>query len=38
MLIPAACLFTFGIVTLVLMRRERHAKPDGARERRAEVA
>jgi cyanate permease len=38
MLIPAACLFTFGIVTLILMRRERRDQVDGPRERRAEVA
>ncbi len=38
MLIPAACLFTFGIVTLILMRRERHAQADVARERRVEAA
>jgi hypothetical protein len=29
MLIPAACLFTFGVVTLILIRRNRH---DGTRE------
>jgi MFS family permease len=38
MLIPAACLFTFAIVTLILIRRERHVAAGGARERRAEVA
>jgi hypothetical protein len=29
MLIPAACLFTFGVVTLILIRRNRH---DGTQE------
>jgi hypothetical protein len=29
MLIPAACLFTFGVVTLILIRRKRH---DGMQE------
>jgi MFS family permease len=38
MLIPAACLFTFSVVTVILMRRERHGKADAARERRAEAA
>jgi MFS family permease len=38
MLIPAACLFTFGVVTLILIRRNRHVGAEAANAARVEAA